>query len=163
MKILFCTILLLSKNLSGEFPEMLRSRPHRPAVLDPCIKTKCPKISTALLSKREFLRLKNISQSEKMKIQEHSWTKILRKRRKQRSFNQRRTKRSSARTIVSLNTKHKTYHSNKKCHKYAVFKVIWFLCPYFSKNSQFLMFLPSYWGVLNGISYSNWLHNEQHP
>ena len=50
---------------------------------------------------------------------EESWVRVLRKRRR----GKRRLKRSSARTIVSLNTKYKKNHKYKKCHKYAVFRV----------------------------------------
>jgi len=102
---------------------MLRSHPETSQALNPCINSKCPKICTHLLSKREYLHLTGQNSSENSKINEHSWIKVLRNRRQLRSMNHHRSKRSQARTIVSLNTKHKTNHSNKKCHKYAVFKV----------------------------------------
>ena len=124
MKLILCAFLLACKNLSEGFPDILRSRPQNSDLLDPCIKTKCPKISTKLFSKSEYLRLMNINSSDRRRIQELSWIKVLRKRKQLRSLKLHRSKRSQARTIVSLNTKHKTYRSNKKCHKYAVFKVM---------------------------------------
>ena len=57
----------------------------------------------------------------RLRTENHSWINILRRRKRRRL--RPRLKRSSTRTIVSLNTKHRRHKSNSRCHKYAMFKV----------------------------------------
>ena len=92
--------------------------------LNPCRRTKCPRISTALLSREELFKIQNFCgrETSRPKI-EQSWLKVLKKRREKSFHRTPRIKRSSARTIVSLNTTQTLTLNNKKCHKYAMFQV----------------------------------------
>ena len=95
---------------------------------NPCLSSKCEKISTQLMSKHQY----SVSRHRKYHISDHQdtqdgfWIRYLRKRRRKKFQQQQRdsrVKRSPTRTIVSVNTEYKTFKKNKKCHKYAVFKV----------------------------------------
>ena len=106
---------------------------------NPCRKMHCEHISTKLLTRRQYLGVvsRKAHQSELNKVEfsnssdsseaESSWINILRKRNNRRRIKYRhRMKRSSStRTIVSVNSDdNKRQKSNSKCHKYAVFEVI---------------------------------------
>ena len=94
--------------------------------LNPCISTKCEKISTELMSKHQYsVSRRKYKLSDHQDTQDGSWIRFLRKRRRKKRQQQRgeRSRRSPTRTIVSVNTEYKTFKKNKKCHKYAMFKV----------------------------------------
>ena len=107
---------------------------------NPCRKLHCEHISTKLLTRRQYLgvvsrkahqselnKVEFTNSSDSSKAEESSWINILRKRNNRRRIKYRhRMKRSSStRTIVSVNTDdNKRQKSNSKCHKYAVFEVI---------------------------------------
>ena len=87
--------------------------------VNPCSTTRCEKISTEIFSARKY------EPSDQPDTQHGSWMGILRKRRRKKLPQQQRgrIKRSPTRTIVSVNTEYQTLKKNKKCHKYAMFKV----------------------------------------
>ena len=91
--------------------------------VNPCSTTKCENISTQLISKYQY---NAISDHQDTRHHPSSWIRFLRKRRRKK-INQEegrgRIKRSPTRTIVSVNTEYQTLKKNKKCHKYAMFKV----------------------------------------
>ena len=94
--------------------------------VNPCSTTRCEKISTELMSKHQYNASKRKYQHTDHPDTPHgSWMGILRKRRRKKLPQQQRgrIKRSPTRTIVSVNTEYQTLKKNKKCHKYAMFKV----------------------------------------
>ena len=94
--------------------------------VNPCSRTRCEKISTALMSKHQYsASQRKYQHPDHLDPQHGSWMGILRKRRRKKLPKQQRgrIKRSPTRTIVSVNTEYKTLKKNKKCHKYAMFKV----------------------------------------
>ena len=95
--------------------------------VNPCSTTRCEKISTELMSKHQYTasKRKYHHTDPPPDTQHGSWMGILRKRRRKKLPQQQREriKRSPTRTIVSVNTEYKTLKKNKKCHKYAMFKV----------------------------------------
>lgn len=94
--------------------------------VNPCISTKCEKISTELMSKHQYsVSRRKYNPGHHQDPRDGSWIRFLRKRRRKKHEQQRgeRTRRSPTRTIVSVNTEYKTFKKNKKCHKYAMFKV----------------------------------------
>ena len=95
--------------------------------VDPCSTTRCEKISTELLSKHQYtVSKRKYPHSDYQDTQHGSWMGILRKRRRKKLPQQQRgrIKRSPTRTIVSVNNpEYQTLKKNKKCQKYAMFKV----------------------------------------
>ena len=96
--------------------------------VNPCSTTRCEKISTELLSKHQYAASKRKYQhtDHQPDTQHGSWMGILRKRRRKKLPQQQRgrIKRSPTRTIVSVNNpEYKTLKKNKRCQKYAIFKV----------------------------------------
>ena len=97
--------------------------------VNPCISSKCEKISTQLMSRHQYTvilrKYKTGDTQDHKDTQDDSWIRFLRKRRRKKLQQQRerRIKRSPTRTVVSVNSEYKSFKKNKKCHKYAMFKV----------------------------------------
>ena len=99
---------------------------------DVCESNSCERISTKLLTKHQYHKILTTHRLQTISIrtnfsdlkEPYSWINILRKRKKGRNY-LRRSKRSSHRTVMSLDTelKRRKYKRNSKCHKYAMFKV----------------------------------------
>ena len=96
-------------------------------LVNPCSTTPCEKISTELMSKHQYAASqRKYHRTDHPDTQHGSWMGILRKRRRKKLPQQQRgrIKRSPTRTIVSVNNpEYQTLKKNKKCHKYAMFKV----------------------------------------
>ena len=169
MKIVVVIIFSLFKNLVTGLPQTWGARHAGSGVMDPCMKEKCPRISTSLLSEKEYYwKRKNMSKNEFLtrtanasfpagedyaSSTDQLWrNKKIRKKTKNKQKKGQRLKRSQARTIISLNTNHtiervkidpKMFWSNKKCHKYAMFKV--------KKNSMYALIILLFGGIWRGL------------
>ena len=130
---LILTLLLHAvKSLSLGLPEVSGTRHAGRRHMDLCNKGKCPRISTSLFSQTEYYRRKEKLQSSETSMAGESFSAEFAENKIKDTMKRSRWRRSQARTIISLNANQTVQNvridpnmvmSNKKCHKYAMFKV----------------------------------------